>query len=510
MNGPKTEMTIPSPCSVEEQGLRIEACRKRVSERMAEIDSDHATIYGDWAPMIEREAFREGAENLAYYLAARQHDLTDLQNDLAGLGLSSLGRAESHPRQSLAAVAATLNGLSGRPANWPTPSEMSAGVEHITEQQELFFGDYPGRYKTRIMVTMPEQGAYDRAYVTRLMDAGASCFRINCAHDGPQIWATMIANIREAAAEAGRHCPVLMDIAGPKCRIETVDNAGRHRLHRGDRFRLLAKPDGTRDGLPAITISFPHIIGKLQPGVLVWIDDGKIGARVAEIDDQGVVLEITVARDKGEKLKLEKGINFPAVDLDIEPLTGKDRADLPFVAQNADIVGCSFIQRPEDIRLLTTELAKHRGDRPPQPLLLKIETGLAVRNLPRLIIQAGATRPVGVMIARGDLAMEIGTERLSEVQEEILWLCEAAHIPVVWATQVLQTLLKTGAPSRAEVTDAAMGQRAECVMLNKGPYIVETIAFLAGILRRMDRHQFKKTARLSALTSWHGPQPLDG
>ena len=232
-------------------------------------------------------------------------------------------------------------------------------------------------------------------------------------------------------------------------------------------------------------------------------------ARVAEIDDQGVALEITVARDKGEKLKLEKGINFPAVDLEIEPLTEKDRADLPFVAQNADVVGCSFIQRPADIRLLADELARHRGDRPPQPLLLKIETGLAVRNLPRLIVQAGATRPVGVMIARGDLAMEIGTERLSEVQEEILWLCEAAHIPVVWATQVLQTLIKTGAPSRAEVTDAAMGQRAECVMLNKGPYIVETIAFLAGILRRMDRHQFKKTARLSALTSWRGPQPLD-
>jgi pyruvate kinase len=299
-----------------------------------------------------------------------------------------------------------------------------------------------------------------------------------------------------------------MDIGGPKCRIETVDNAGRHRLHRGDRFRLLAKPDGVRDGLPAITITFPHIVAKLQPGMLVWIDDGKIGARVAEVSGEGAVLEITVARDKGEKLKLEKGINFPALDLDIEPLTEKDRADLDFVAGHADIVGCSFIQRTEDLRLMMTELDRRRGDRPRQPLLLKIETGLAVRNLPRLIVQAGATRPVAVMIARGDLAMEVGTERLSEVQEEILWLCEAAHIPVVWATQVLQTLLKTGAPSRAEVTDAAMGQRAECVMLNKGPYIVETIRFLAGILRRMDRHQFKKTARLSALTSWRGPQPL--
>ena len=504
----KTRPDTSACGSDEDQLMRIGACRALLQERMAEIDVDAAEIFAGWQAEIGRPEFLAGAENLAFYLAARQRDLTELQDDLAALGLSSLGRAEAHPRQSLAAVAATLDGLSGRPASWPDPAEMTAGVEFITDQQDLFFGDYPGRYKTRIMVTVPEQGAYDPAYIGSLMEAGASCFRINCAHDGPEVWAEMIANIREAEVKAGRYCPVLMDIAGPKCRIETVDNAGRHRLHRGDRFVLLREPDGARSGLPAITITFPQIIAKLQPGMLVWIDDGKIGARIAEIRGDGVVLEITIARDKGEKLKLEKGINFPAIDLEIEPLTEKDRADLDFVALHADIVGCSFIQRTEDLRLMMTELDSRRSDRPPQPLLLKIETTLAVRTLPRLIVRAGASRPVGVMIARGDLAMEVGTERLSEVQEEILWLCEAAHIPAVWATQVLQTLLKTGAPSRAEVTDAAMGQRAECVMLNKGPYIVETIGFLAGILRRMDRHQFKKTARLSALTSWRGPQPL--
>lgn len=114
--------------------------------------------------------------------------------------------------------------------------------------------------------------------------------------------------------------------------------------------------------------------------------------------------------------------------------------------------------------------------------------------------------PIGVMIARGDLAMEVGPERLSEVQEEILWLCEAAHVPAVWATQVLESLIKNGAPTRAEITDAAMGQRAECVMLNKGPFLADGVAFLSGILRRMDRHQTKKSARLSALTSWKGAQ----
>ena len=140
--------------------------------------------------------------------------------------------------------------------------------------------------------------------------------------------------------------------------------------------------------------------------------------------------------------------------------------------------------------------------------MLKIETPLAIRNLPRLIIQAGGAMPVAVMIARGDLAVEIGFERLSEMQEEILWLCEAAHVPVVWATQVLDSLVKDGTASRAETTDAAMGQRAECVMLNKGPHLAEAVIFLNQILHRMDRHQSKKSARLGPLQSWQAPQIL--
>ncbi|MCC0030501.1 MAG: pyruvate kinase [Brucellaceae bacterium] len=486
----------------------LESCRDLLGQRMAEFEASAAAIMAAWEPEIARPDFRANAANLAYYLAARQQDLTDLQAKLSVLGLSTLGRAESHLRQSMAAVAAALDRLTGRPAIWPDPADLHAGPDRITRDQELFFGDYPGGRNTRIMVTMPERGAYDPDFVEEIVSAGASCFRINCAHDNSEVWAAMLDNIAHAADKAGRRCPVVMDIAGPKCRIETVETAGRHRIFRGDRFQLLANPPEPENALPAITITFPEIIGRLQPGMYVWIDDGKIGARVVEAGPDRAVLEVAVVRDKGEKLKLEKGINFPSLDLDIAPLTKKDMADLDFIADRADVVGYSFVQRTDDLRLLTAELRKRRGERPPQPLMLKIETTLAVRSLPRLIVQAGAHHPVAVMIARGDLAMEVGAERLSEIQEEILWLCEAAHVPVVWATQVLETLMKAGAPSRAEVTDAAMGQRAECVMLNKGLYVRETIRFLAGILHRMDRHQYKKTARLSALTSWRGPQPL--
>jgi len=132
-------------------------------------------------------------------------------------------------------------------------------------------------------------------------------------------------------------------------------------------------------------------------------------------------------------------------------------------------------------------------------VVLKIETRQAVERLPNLIMAAMRHYPIGVMIARGDLAVECGYERLAEVQEEILWICEAAHLPVIWATQVLQSLAKKSQPSRAEITDAAMGERAECVMLNKGPHIVAAVCVLDNILRRMQAHQSKKSSRLRRL-----------
>jgi len=126
------------------------------------------------------------------------------------------------------------------------------------------------------------------------------------------------------------------------------------------------------------------------------------------------------------------------------------------------------------------------------------------------MLLAAMTMPsCGVMIARGDLAVECGFERLAEVQEEILWICEAAHMPVIWATQVLENLARTGRPSRAEITDAAMGVRADCVMLNKGPHIELAMHTLDDILRRMQEHQSKKRPLLRALKSWAPPRALD-
>ena len=162
------------------------------------------------------------------------------------------------------------------------------------------------------------------------------------------------------------------------------------------------------------------------------------------------------------------------------------------------MVAQSFLRETQDILLPEDHLHRLGGGH--LGIVLKIENRQAFENLPRILLACLRSPPVGVMVARGDLAVEVGFERLSEVQEEILWLCEAAHVPVIWATQILEGMAKKGAPSRAEVSDAVMSSRAECAMLNKGPYITETVRFLSGILSRMDAHQDKRKAMLRRLS----------
>jgi pyruvate kinase len=272
-------------------------------------------------------------------------------------------------------------------------------------------------------------------------------------------------------------------------------------LERGDVVVLTRQPV---PGVPAsagsparISCTLPDVLDDVQPGEHVWFDDGKIGGTIRALRPEGAEVEIVHARHGGEKLGADKGINLPDSSLRTPALTEKDVEDLAFVAAHADMVGYSFVRDPEDVRKLQERLCALR--REDLGIVLKIETRRAFENLPKLLLAALNGTAPGVMIARGDLAVECGYERLAEVQEEILWLCEAAHVPVVWATQVLERMTKDGLPSRAEVTDAAMGERAECVMLNKGPYLLEALSTLDDILRRMEAHQSKKTPTLRPL-----------
>jgi pyruvate kinase len=278
-------------------------------------------------------------------------------------------------------------------------------------------------------------------------------------------------------------------------------------LHRGDTLVLTrsARPgkpavrgaDGRVTSPATISCSLPEVFASVRAGERIWLDDGKIGGVIRHVGKDRIGIEITHARPKGEKLLADKGINLPDSRLDLPALTHKDIADLDLVVRHADIVGMSFVHSAADVHDLQTHL--QRRDAGGLGIMLKIETRAGFEMLPELLVAAMGSPSVGVMIARGDLAVECGYERLAEVQEEILWLSTAAHVPVIWATQVLENLAKRGVASRAEITDAAMSNRAECVMLNKGPHIVEAIRALDDILCRMQTHQRKKTPMLRKL-----------
>ena len=261
-----------------------------------------------------------------------------------------------------------------------------------------------------------------------------------------------------------------------------------------DKFGKLLTP-------AVIGCTIPEVFDDVRAGEPIWFDDGKIGGVVEKVENARVLVRITQDHLKAMKLRADKGINLPESDLHLPSMTAKDIEDLSFIAQHADIVELSFVNSAQDVESLQ-QCLRNLGGRQ-LAIVLKIETRRGFENLPDMLLTAMRAPCFGVMIARGDLAVECGFERMAEVQEEILWFCEAAHVPVIWATQVLETLAQKGVPSRAEITDAAMGRRAECVMLNKGPYLLSALRVLDNILRRMQAHHAKKRSMLRELHLAH-------
>jgi pyruvate kinase len=245
-----------------------------------------------------------------------------------------------------------------------------------------------------------------------------------------------------------------------------------------------------------ISCTLPEIFDDVKPGEPIMFDDGMVEAVIEDVSEDEIRVKVTHAKENGSKLRSDKGINLPVSNLRVSGLTDKDREDMKFVALNADAVNFSFVNTPGDVQQLI-DLLESYGSK--IGIILKIETRKGFNNLPMILLTAMQTYPVGVMIARGDLAIETGWKNIATIQEEILRICEAAHVPDIWATQVLENLAKKGTPSRAEITDAAASQRAECVMLNKGLHIKKAIKLLNRILRQMQGYQNKKENILSKL-----------
>lgn len=454
--------------------------------------------------------YRYSATNFIRYLKLRTFDLRKMQFRLSALGLSSISHSERHVLANVENILHFLylsqgQDFKGKYKLGEHPVNFSQSQRVLKKNTRRLLKTQKSARRTAIMVTLSDQ-ATKYEHVKALIRAGMEIARINCSHDDQQVWGKMVQNVRRATEETGMACTIYFDLAGPKLRTSSVNANGKKAfvlLHSEDRLHLYweEKPAMSdwlnAEETQAAACTVPQIFEDVRTGESIWFDDGKIGGVIEEIRDKHLVIRITKTNPKGGKLRKEKGINLPETNLNLPSLTQEDLQNLPFVTEHADIIGFSFVRRPKDVQQLQEELKRLNSS--DIGLVLKIENKEAFNNLPGLILQGMKSPTLGVMTARGDLAVELGPERLSEVQEQILWLCEAALIPNIWATQVLETLAKRGIAARAEITDAAMSARSECVMLNKGDHILHAVTTLINILERMEKHQYKKQGTLRLL-----------
>lgn len=428
--------------------------------------------------------------NLHHYLNLRKYDFSQLQDDLTKVGLSSFGRSQAHMEASVN-VALEMLSLALNKDLPPKKSPLNYEASHaiMDKNAEIFSTSSD---KTKIMITVPSE--YDEDWFSSLSREGVHLFRINTAHDNPTAWSEMAQGIKKASRE-DKDLKIYVDLSGPKIRtalprLKKSDKPKKIKVFYGDTVLihpLGSSPDEKKskhyDAVVGCTLE--KIGSIVSIGDHLFLDDGKIELRIDEILGEEIVCSVLTRNDEGSKIKDEKGINFPNSDIAIHAICDHDREVLPHICEYADIIGISFAQTPEDITDLIDELEK-LGKKGEIAIVAKIETKKGVQNLPAILEALIHYGNSGIMIARGDLAIEIGFENLAYMQEEILDLCTAAHIPVILATQVLESKMKTNIPSRAEISDVAFAHKAECVMLNKGDYALETIKILTTIFAQMD------------------------
>jgi pyruvate kinase len=262
--------------------------------------------------------------------------------------------------------------------------------------------------------------------------------------------------------------------------------------------QALPEQEGSPESPAYISCTAPALFSSVRKGEPISFDDGKMTGKIQSVSADEIRIKIVSTSGNSGKLRADKGINLPETRLPIRGLTEKDKEDLSFVVAHADVVNMSFVNSVEDVDDLITAIRIYQ-DPVKIGVILKIETRAGFENLFDILMAGMQVYPLGVMVARGDLAIETGWENMARIQEEIMSVCRAAHVPDVWATQVLETLAKTGIPSRSEITDAAMAQRAECVMLNKGPEILGAIGLLDQILRDREHYMDKHAPLLPAM-----------
>ncbi|WP_115937209.1 pyruvate kinase [Aestuariispira insulae] len=332
-------------------------------------------------------------------------------------------------------------------------------------------------HKTKIVATLGP-GTSSKESIQALFEAGVDVFRLNFSHGAYEEHKARLDAIREVENETGRPIAVLLDLQGPKLRVGTFAN-GPIELATGDRFQLdLDDIPGSQE---RVTLPHPEIFEALQPETDLLLDDGRVRLRVKECSERHAVTEVIV----GGPLSDRKGVNVPGVILPISPLTEKDRRDMEFgLEAGVDWCALSFVQRPEDMEEAKRLVAGRAL------VLAKLEKPAAIDSLEEIVELSDA-----IMVARGDLGVEMPPEDVPILQRRIVKACRKAGKPVIVATQMLDSMVDRPVPTRAEATDVANAvyEGADAVMLSAetavGDYPIEAVKMMNRIIIRVQKDE---------------------
>lgn len=335
------------------------------------------------------------------------------------------------------------------------------------------------RKSTKIVATLGPASSNDEV-VRRLIEAGVDVFRLNFSHGSHETHLANIERVRRISKEMERHIALLQDIQGPKIRVGEI-KGGQVTLIPGQTFILTTQPLEGNEQMASV--SYERLTEDIEPGKRILLDDGLLELQVVEVKPEMLVTRVMV----GGPLKPRKGVNFPGSPLKISVLTAKDKADLEFGAkQGIDLVAASFVQQASDVLEVKDCLSKF-GVR--TPVIAKIERREAVQALAEIVAVAD-----GVMVARGDLGVEIPVEDVPLVQKQIIRMCNLEGKPVITATQMLDSMIHNPRPTRAEASDVANAilDGTDAVMLSNetaaGSYPLEAVETMARIALQVERN----------------------
>ena len=334
--------------------------------------------------------------------------------------------------------------------------------------------------RTKIVATIgPATESPER--IRELVQAGATTFRLNFSHGDHSEHATRIATIRQVAHELGVHIGILQDLQGPKIRLGRFEE-GPITLGKGDHFALTSKQ--VRCNQTVATVTYDKLAEEVTAGSRILLDDGRVEMKVDRVDEVDQTLHCIVT--VGGVLSNNKGVNFPDVQLSVRALTTKDRQDLAFgLQQGVDWVALSFVRNPSDMQEIRELIRKHGFS---TPVVAKIEKFEAIDQIDAILPLCD-----GVMVARGDLGVEMPAEEVPLLQKDLIHKANSLGIPIITATQMLDSMASSPRPTRAEVSDVANAilDGTDAVMLSNetavGDFPVEAVETMATIARRIER-----------------------